>query len=200
MAATDNAVIDGLIDRVLPPDRIKALLTEHQKAAAKGRQDNTQGRAALEREARRLRTEIGNLLDAVARKTVDHDDFVRDQISRRKTEIEDITRRQANLARQASVPLTGITNQKIASFSAALAQMLRSGDDKFRQAYVRLLIASIEVHGPEIRLSGSNDVLTAAVANGPKLAVGEVLSFVQEWRPIGDESVNRLSLNLCLVA
>jgi len=78
--------------------------------------------------------------------------------------------------------------------------MLRSGDAKFRQAYVRLLVDNIEVRGPEIRLSGSNSVLAAAVANSHKVRTEKVLSFVHEWHPIGYESVNPRRFTLLLAA
>jgi hypothetical protein len=109
-------------------------------------------------------------------------------MDRRKAELEEIKRRMAALDRQGAIPLTGLTNQKIERFGRAVAQMLRTGDISIRQAYMRLFVTEIEAKDGELRLSGSEDVLAAAVANGVNLAEGGVHAFVQEWRPHGDSN------------
>ena len=113
------------------------------------------------------------------------DDSVRGQIDRRKAEGEEIKRRMAALEREGAIPLTGLTNQKIDRFAAALAQLLRTGDIALRRAYMNLFIDDIEAKDGELRLTGSEEALAAAVASGQKLAEGGVHAFVREWRPHG---------------
>ena len=87
----------------------------------------------------------------------------------------------AALDRHTAIPLTGLTNQKIDRFAKALAEMLRTGDSAFRRAYMKLFIDGIEAKDGELKLTGSENALAAAVANTPKLVDGGVQAFVHGW-------------------
>lgn len=191
MAKIDDVVTEGLIDRVLESSRLPEMIRRLQKQTSTSRNENAYARMGLQRDLRRVQTEIDNLINAVASGLLDRDDAVRSQIDRRKAEGEEIQRRLAALDRQGAIPLTGLTNQKIERFASAVAQMLRTGDPAFRRAYLQLFIEDIEAKDGQLRVTGSEDAVAAAVANGPKLAEGGVHAFVHEWRPRGDENPGR---------
>jgi site-specific DNA recombinase len=190
MAAIDEAVTEGLIGRVLQAPHLTGLVRGLQKRTSQSRGENAQARVALQRDLRRVQGEIDNLINAVAAGFLVRDDSVRGQIDRRKTEGEEIKRRMAALEREGAIPLTGLTNQKIDRFAQALAQILRTGDVALRRAYMQLFIDDIEAKDGELRLTGSEDALAAAVASGQKLAEGSVHAFVQKWRAKQDASAN----------
>jgi hypothetical protein len=68
-------------------------------------------------------------------------------------------------------------------FAEGLATLLRDGDIKFRQAYLRLFIRRIEANQGELVMMGPIDALAGAAANPGKLADNGVNAFVQVWRP-----------------
>ncbi len=183
MAKVDEAVTEGLIAHVLQAPHLTELVRRLQKQTSKSRGENADARLALQRDLKRVQGEIDNLINAVASGILERDDSVRAQIDRRKAEGNEIKRRMAALDREGAIPLTGLTNQKIERFAHALAQLLRTGNPAFRRAYMRLFIDDIEAKDGELRLTGSEDALAAAVANGEKLAEGGVHAFVHEWRP-----------------
>ena len=189
MAKVDAVVTEGLISRVLESRRLPEMIRRLQKQTSRSRGDNANARSALQRDLKRVQAEIDNIINAVATGLLDTDASVRGQIDRRKSEGEEIQRRMAALDRDAAIPLTGLTNQKIERFAKALAQMLRTGDPAFRRAYLKLFIDDIQAKDGELRLTGSEDALAAAVANGQKLADGGVHAFVHEWRPHGTPNV-----------
>ncbi len=188
MARVDEAVIEGLIGRVLESERLAEMIRRLQKQTSKSRHENNYARMALQRDLKRVQREIDNIINAVATGVLDRDDSVRGQIDRRKSEGEEIQRRLAALDREGAIPLTGLTNQKVDRFARALAQMLRTGDMAFRRACLQLFVDDIQAKDGELTLTGSEDALAAAVANGQKLAEGSVHAFAQDWRPHGDSN------------
>lgn len=78
--------------------------------------------------------------------------------------------------------------RKVEAFAKGLRDLWTGADVRFRQAYLRLLVDRIEFKGEEIRISGSKDVLAAAIAQGASASPEQVRSFAREWRAIGDES------------
>jgi len=182
MAKVDETVTEGFIDLVLDKQRLPEMIRRLQKQTSGSRSHDAQARLALKRDLQRLQREIDNIISAVASGILDRDDSVRSQIDRRKAEAEEIKRRMATLDREAAIPLTGLTNQKIETFARAVAQLLRTGDPAFRRAYLQIFIDEIEAKDGELRISGSEDALALVVANAPKLAEGGVHAFVHEWR------------------
>ena len=82
--------------------------------------------------------------------------------------MEGIRKRLTELDARKPMALDGLTDQKIERFGGALAHMLRNGDIKFRQAYLRLLIEHIDADGSQLRITGSEDVLAAMALNSGK--------------------------------
>jgi hypothetical protein len=177
-----------LIERVLESSRLPEMIRRLQKQTSNSRNENAHARMGLQRDLKRVRSEIDNIITAVANGILDRDDAVRGQIDRRNSESEEIQRRLAALDREGAIPLRGLTNQKIEAFTRAVAQLLRTGDPAFRRAYLQLFIEDIEAKDGQLKVTGSEDALAAAVANGPKLAEGGVHAFVHEWRAVGDSN------------
>ncbi|WP_127077136.1 hypothetical protein [Rhodomicrobium lacus] len=64
----------------------------------------------------------------------------------------------------------------------------RSGSPEFRQAYARLLMREVPVKDKEIRIAGSRAILARAASAEPGKTPPAVLSFVREWRPLGESN------------
>ncbi len=107
------------------------------------------------------------------------DPALKEQIGRRKAQRDEIERQTAMLGRRLDIPTGWAGPRKVEAFAKGLRDLWTGGDVRFRQAYLRLLVDRIEFKGEEIRISGSKDVLAAAIAQGTSAAPGAVRSFAR---------------------
>ena len=78
----------------------------------------------------------------------------------------------------------GITPAKLAAFSSLMRDKLGSADVRARQAYLRSVIAQVEVGQERIRIYSDKTALAAAVSG----ATHEVRGFVRKWRARRDSN------------
>ena len=57
-----------------------------------------------------------------------------------------------------------------------------------RKAYLKLFVDNVTISKEEIRVSGPKGVLAKAAMNDLPDMPGEVITFVREWRPVGDSN------------
>jgi hypothetical protein len=69
-----------------------------------------------------------------------------------------------------------------------LHDKLHHGPSELRQAYARLVMEEVAVTGEEIRISGSKSILARCATDGPEASTPAVLSFVREWRSLGESN------------
>jgi len=194
MAAADELVSGALLDQVLDPTRLAALLTELRKKNKVGREDETSRKAALTGELKKVAAEINNLMALVTSGVLSAEDRdLRDPLQRLKDRRDDIERKMAALTRRLEIPTGWAGPRKIEAFAKGIKDLWKGDDVRFRQAYMRLLVDNVEFTGPEIRMYGSKDVLAAAIAQGASAAPDAVRSFAREWRAIGDSNCFVLS-------
>jgi site-specific DNA recombinase len=78
-----------------------------------------------------------------------------------------------------------ITPAKLERLSIAIREKLNGGSAELRRVYLRMFVGRVVVSKREVQISGPKSALAkAASADGPPRS--EVLSFVREWRPIGE--------------
>lgn len=132
------------------------------------------------------RTRLLTLVETGAMDPTDPE--LRDRLAQLKLQLTDldgeINTFQNSL--QARVPM--ITPEKVRLLSEQMRERLRSGPPELRQAYMRLLLKSVEVGPDEIRLSGSNTILERLAAQGASSNAPEVISFALKWRPGRDSN------------
>jgi hypothetical protein len=189
MAMADELVSDALLDQVLEPGHLSALLGDLRKETKTAKDDTAVRKQALTRDLRRIKGEVDNLLGLVAAGTMTADDpSLREQLSRRNAQRDEVERQMAMLGRRLDIPTGWAGPRKVEAFAKGLRDLWTSGDVRFRQAYLRLLVDKAEIKGDEIRISGSKSVLAAAIAHGASASPEQVRSFAREWRAGGDES------------
>jgi len=81
-----------------------------------------------------------------------------------------------------------IDEKKLDVLAQSVGDRLRNGDPKVRQRYLRKFVSVVRVSGTEIHISGMKSALAEAAISGQATNKTEVLSFVQEWRPLGDSN------------
>lgn len=186
MDKLDDLVTGHLIDRLLAPDRLEALLVSvvarraERAAAVNDRIVGLQARADEADE--RLRRLYKMVEDGVATM----DDLLKDRIvalkADRKAAHAALDRAQG--ANRAPIVIPG---EKIEAFGRLMRERLTKGETPFRKAYLGAIIDRVEVDDHQIRIWGRKDVLEQAVLakGGP---IPGVRSFVRRWRPVGESN------------
>ena len=113
---------------------------------------------------------------------------LRERLVGLKVRRDELAAEVADLQKRIATGEPTITPDKIAAFAALLKDKLKNGQPDLKQAYVRLVMREVSVKDKEIRISGSKAVLARAASANLDKAVPGVLSFVREWRPVGDSN------------
>ena len=92
-----------------------------------------------------------------------------------------MTKGITDLTRRLAMAEPVITPAKIEKRALLFREKLHHGAPDLRQAYSRLLLSEVRVEPHEIRISGSNAMLTRSAAGSVAKTTPVVLSFVREW-------------------
>jgi site-specific DNA recombinase len=189
MDKLDGMVLEYLGDKIFAPVRLEGLLRgymETQEASLTTRREKLRKMRQRRSDAQAARTRLLTLVETGAMDP--NDPELRDRLSQLKLQQADLESEintfEASL--QAGGPM--ITPEKVHLLSEQMRERLRSGPPDLRQAYMRLLLKSVEVGPEEVRLSGSNAVLERLAAQGASSNAPEVISFALKWRPHGDSN------------
>ena len=86
------------------------------------------------------------------------------------------------------VPLNRLTPAHVQKFTRALRTRLLDTVSGFGKAYLNLLVDEIRLDGNELHIKGSDRALARAVSLSKEGKLGEVPSFVPEWRARRDSN------------
>ena len=178
-AKLDDLVIANVKERLFTHKRLEIIL-EGLVATQASKDDEVQKRrATLEAELANTNDKIGRLYRAIEDDIVNLDDQLKDRIDTLKTQ-RDITvatlERIVTQARSTSA----ITPQRLQSFSCLMQEKLDTGDIQSKKAYLRSVIAQIEVGDDKVRIIGEKAPLAAVIA-GTMTEAAHVRGFVRKW-------------------
>jgi site-specific DNA recombinase len=189
MDKLDDMVLEHLGGKIFAPARLEGLLQgymETQEASLANRREKLRKMRQRRGDVQAGRTRLLTLVETGVMDPTDPE--LRDRLAQLKLQLADldgeINASQTSL--QAGVPM--ITPEKVRLLSEQMRERLRSGPPELRQAYMRLLLKSVEVGPDEIRLSGSNTILERLAAQGASSNAPEVISFALKWRPLRDSN------------
>ncbi len=162
----EAAVYEALVERVLVPERIDALVSECVTRM------RTQSEAGLKR-----------LYDGIASGVLDPTEPILkeqlDGLKLRKAEASaDLER--CKVLQQAAI--VAPTPTKIERFVEGLRLRLTEGNIPLRKDYIRAFVDQITVKNGQIMIKGRKNVLATAAARGSITPSGAVPGFVPEWR------------------
>ena len=180
MDRLDHLVTDQLIDRLLAPDRLKAILETLAARRLEQAVGVDERIAALEAQAQDADARLRRLYKLVEDGLADMDDILKDRITALKAERE-TAYAAAERAKGTNGPPVTIAPAKIEAFGNLMRGQLTSGDIPFRKAYLGAIIDRVEVDDTIIRIMGRKDVLATAIASSGT-PVPPVRSFVRRWR------------------
>ncbi len=177
----DDIVLQSFCDHVLTEERMAEAL-ERLVARTAEQSKGFAGRLRdLSKEKRDIRDQLKNLYDEVGM-GLKLDGTLRGHTNKLQERQDQLTKLIASLERQRDLPVRNLTRAQRKAFTGAVRQRLLHPDDPgFRRAYLRQMVARVDVSDSEIRITGPKAALAnAAMAENRQ---GEaVLTFAQEWR------------------
>ncbi|WP_187969837.1 recombinase family protein [Aquibium microcysteis] len=185
MDKLDDASVSAVLEKVLVPERVAALLTDLES-----RHHDRQG--ALKSEAIRVEAELSEkraglsrLYDAIEQGVMKLDGMLKERIERSQTEVA-IAEEAVRRSRRKLTDRPGISPEMIVQFSDMFRQRVTKGAVTLRKAYLRSVVDRIVVSEDAIRIVGPTSRLRDEV-----LATGQqsVPSSVHDWRTRQDSNL-----------
>lgn len=188
--ALDTIVLDGLLHRVLSPDRLRQLLADvlDRSDDARQRRERDLGRVRRERVA--AETRLRRLLEIVEEGMMSvRDPIFAAKLAEANASIAALSETERSLAGQLGSASHQITDEAIQQFGNALRARIMAEDSAMRRAYVRLLVSSVTVNDNEIVIAGSKAALENAAQQGDPAACAAVPSFDRKWCRLQDSNL-----------
>lgn len=188
--ALDGIVLDGLLGRVLQPDRLKVLLADvldRSDDAEKRRKDDLD-RVRRERIAAEAR--LRRLLELVEEGLMSpRDPIFGDKLAEGRASITALTETERSLQTQLGARTHVINDAAIERFGAMLRAEILGENAELRRSYVRMLIGDVSVNDNEIVIAGSTAVLEAAAIRGNMTGSTAVRGFDRKWCRLQDSNL-----------
>lgn len=180
--ALDGIVLDGLLHRVLAPDRLRALLADvlDQSDDARKRREKDLDRVRRERVA--AETRLRRLLEIVEEGMMSvRDPIFATKLAEANASIAALSETERSLVGQLGNASHQITEEAIQRFGNTLRARIMAENNAMRRAYVRLLVSSVTVNDNDIVIAGSKTALENAARKGDPAACAAVPSFDRKW-------------------
>ena len=187
MDRLDSLVTNHLVERLLHPERLAALLSSLKARRAEKAVNESTRIMVLQREVTDAEDRLKRLYRLIEDGLTDLDDVLKERLNQLKAD-----RDRAKAALEATKSRHGaeirIDPALIESFGRTMRENLTTGTTPFRKAYLRALIDVIEVDDAQIRIKGSKDLLERAVlASRPEAEPRSQMST--KWRTRHDSNV-----------
>ena len=183
-----NALVLGaLTDRLLTPERLPGLIRDALRHRYKSASQTRTRKSALEKQLKETNAKIGRLITAVADGDLPEMKQVRGQIDEMSRQRDESTRLLLALDSETPQLRQTLSKQQAASIGNMLKRKLLNASPVLQKRYVHGLVTEIVVNSETATISGQPLALAAAVASPDKL--GEVRSFVREWRTRQDSNL-----------
>ena len=180
MDKLDTKVLEALADKVLAPQRLKALLSELKKQVRQARDERADGLRELRKELGELDTAIERLYEAVEKGLLPMDDTLASRAARLKARRESLLRDIDGAGKTTQTPLDLLSPATMEAFSRVMRQRLLDRSSGFPKRYLHELVSEITFDGEVVRMQGRNAALLAAAA-GKKMGTARVPTSSIGW-------------------
>ena len=186
--STEQIVLTTLANKVFTPSRVEIMLRELRKRQRAARSAEDARFQLLMRELKEIDTGITRLYEAVEKGLLPLDTTLQERSQKLQARRQDVLVASAALRDKWEVPLNRLTPAHVQKFTRALRTRLLDTASGFGKAYLNLLVDEIRLDGNELHVQGSYRALARAVSLSKEGKLGDVPSFVPEWRPHGDSN------------
>ena len=188
-------MLDGLLHRVLAPDRLRALLADVLDRSDEAKQRRAQDFDRVRRERIAAETRLRRLLEIVEEGIMSaRDPIFATKLAEANASIAALSQTERSLAGQLGDASCEITDEAIERFGNALRAQLMAENSAMRRAYVRLLVSSVTVNDNEIVIAGSKAAIENAARLGDPAACSAVPIFDRKWCPEEDSNLHDLAI------
>jgi site-specific DNA recombinase len=189
MDKLDGIVIGEVSKRVLEPEHLTNLLEDYVKESASRGQGDRDRLKKMRLDHSEAEAGIRRLLQLVETGLMHAEDpELKDRLINLKLRRDEAAKEIADHQKRVSAGEPEITPEKVARVAALLNEKLNFGPPELRQAYARLVMEEVAVSDQEIRISGSKSMLARCANSDPGASTPAVLSFVRDWRSLGDSN------------
>lgn len=192
--ALDGIVLEGLLGRILQPERLKMLLAEvldRSDDAEKRRKDDLD-RVRRERIAAEGR--LRRLLELVEEGLMSpRDPIFGDKLAEVRASITALTETERSLQTQLGTGTRLVDEAAVERFGAMLRAEILGENAELRRSYVRMLVGDVSVNDNEIVIAGCTAVLEAAATKGDMTGATAVRGFDRKWCPEEDSNLHALA-------
>ena len=186
MSKLDDLVIANVKERLFTATRLAIILAGLVAMQTSKDSEVQKRRAALEADLTNTNDKLSRLYRAIEDDIVGLDHQLKDRIETLKTQRDVIVATLDRMATQARSN-SAITPQRLQNFSRLMQDKLDAGDIQAKKAYLRSVIAQIEVGDEKVKIIGEKASLAAVIAgNAPETA--HVRGFVRKWRARRDSN------------
>ena len=187
MLKLDALVLQNVKERLLVPNRLVTILDGIIARRSRQEQSVIDRRKTIEAEIIQKKEQLARLYRAIEEGVVDLDADLKDRIQTLKTQ-RDIAQSSLDRIATQARNRAEITPERLETFAAMMRDKLDNGDTQVRKAYLRSIIAAIEVDDGKIRIIGEKTTLASAIA-GRQAGFQNVRGFVREWRARKDSNL-----------
>jgi len=156
MEKLDRAVIAALIDQVLAPERVTAMLARLQKKLRGSGQSRDEELDRLRQELAQVDTAVERLYEAVEKGVLDLDDTLAQRSKKLQARRQSVLLEMAGLRREKQMPTIKVGPKAIAAFSRSLREKLLEPGSKFAREYLKVLVGEISLQGNQVHITGSS--------------------------------------------
>ncbi len=183
----DRLILERLVDKVLTPERVTAMLKEWLAHQAK-RQDQTDGEVKrLERALQTADDGLNNLYAAIEKGVVALDSTLQARVNTLKDERERVQAELALAKRDRPSPRK-LSPKQVAYACQRMREMLLDTDKGYGKQLLGLLVTEIRVKPGTVTMTGSTAMLNQAVSDMKPGTPFEVPSIVMGWRARRDSN------------
>ena len=179
----DNLVLTALADKVLTPERLKAMLKELKAQLEASRGKQSAALQSMQRELNELETGLNRLYEAIERGLIPMDDMLGQRVQVLKARREAVIGEMARSEQAGASPLSALSNAQLAAFAASMRSRLMDRSDGFPKRYLQALVSEITFDGEKVFMQGRK-AAALEVAAGKKMGTfGKVPIFSHGWLP-----------------
>ena len=190
---TDGLVLRALSEKVFTPKRVSLMLNEllrHQRQAKTAEDARL---ITMKTELDRATTGLDRLYKAVEEGALSIDETLRTRTQKLKARRSEVLTEMAKLKDRQALAVRRVNADTVKAFCTALKERFTDPASGLGKAYLRLLVDEIRLDGNELVVSGSHRRLADAFGFMQKRKLGEVPSFVNDWRARRDSNPRPLA-------
>ena len=136
----------------------------------------------LTKELERATTGLERLYQAVEEGALSIDDTLRTRTQKLKARRSEVLTEMAKLKDRQALAVRRVNVDTVKVFCAALKERFEDPTSGLGKAYLRLLVDEIKLNGNELVVQGSHRRVADAIGFLQKRKLGEVPSYVNDWR------------------